>query len=68
MNLKHKVFITKDGIKKEIKSKTIKIGECYNKFFIKSHRNGTVYRTTFDEPIHMSNDDEMEINGEITFD
>ena len=67
MKLNHKVFVTKDGIKKEIKSKTTKTGEGYNKFFIKSHRNWTAYRTIFEEPILISNDDKMEISGEITF-
>lgn len=64
MNLKHKVFVTKNGIKKEIKSKTVKLGNVYCNNFIKSHQKGTAYRTTFDEPIHLSNDDNMEIIGE----
>ena len=67
MSLNYKVFVTKDGIKKEIKSNTIKVGECYNKFFIKTHRKGTIYRTTFNEPINISNDDNLEISEEISF-
>jgi len=67
MTLKYKVFVTKDGIRKEIKSKTIELGNVYCKCFIKTHRKGTAYRTTFDEPINLSNDDEIEINGEIVF-
>lgn len=67
MILNHKVFVTKDGIRKEIKSKTIKLGNVYCKCFIKTHRKGTAYRTTFDEPINLSNDDNLEISGEMVF-
>ena len=53
-----KIFIIRNGTKKQIKSKTTKIDESYNKFF---NCNCTVYRTMFDEPINMTNDDKIEI-------
>ena len=67
MDLNCKVFVTKNGIKKEIKSKTTKVGKVYVKEFIKTHRHGTAYRTIFDEPIHLSDNDCIEFISEMDF-